>query len=174
MPDTAHTRPTFLAVLSQTRLLWASFIATIVLTISFGIVIYLGDFGIIDEMYIADDIRAHIDAMLPAQRVLHAWMTGTLDVAYPFAYGAFFIGVAVRFLGRLGPWFALPGILVIPADLTEGFAQIMLLTGHDGFMALKVVATQIKLTLFLSGLLITIVGLLFGVWNKIRRRSGTA
>ena len=149
-----------LTYLSQTKTLWMTFWLTMVLTAAFGVVMYVGQFVIIDEMYIAEDIRAHIEAMTPRQRIIHAWMTGTLDVAYPLAYGAFFIGIAIKYFRRFGLWLALPSILVIPTDLIEGFAQIMLLTGHDSFMGLKLIATPAKLVFFLLGLCITIVGLL--------------
>jgi hypothetical protein len=56
--------------------------------------------------------------------------------------------------------------LVIPADLLEGGAQIMLLTGHEGFMPLKLIMTPTKLLLFGSGLVITLAGLL----NLLRNR----
>lgn len=146
--------------LSKTRTLWVTFALTLGLTLAFGVVMKIWNFGIIDEMYHAEQIRAHIEAMSPKQRIVHAWMTGTLDVAYPFAYGALFIGVAVKVFGRYGLWLALPSIGVIPADLIEGFSQIMLLTGHENFMAVKLIATPIKLVLWLSGLFIAIAGLI--------------
>jgi len=144
---------------------------TLALTLCFGIVMYVGGFGIIDEMYNVRDIEDHIKAMEPAQRSAHAWLTGTVDVIYPFAYGAFFIGIAIRYFGRFGPLLALPSLLVIPADLTEGYAQVMLLTGHEQFMDLKVMATPIKLVLFLTGLAITLVGL--GLALKGRRNTSS-
>jgi len=128
-------------------------------------------FGIIDEMYVAEDIRMHIKEMTETQRTVHAWMTGTLDVAYPFVYGAFFAGVALRFFGRFGMYLALPSLLCIPADLTEGLAQVMLLTGQEEWMAVKTTATPIKLVLYISGLLITMVGLGVGLKARYRHKS---
>ncbi len=148
-----------LSYLSKTKTLWATFALTLILTLSFGLVMFIWQFGIIDEMYIAEDIREHIEGMTKQQRTVHAWMTGTLDVAYPFAYGAFFIGIALRYFGRFGIYLAIPSLLCIPADLTEGLAQIMLLTGHEGWMTVKLIATPIKLALFITGLLITLAGL---------------
>lgn len=162
-----------LDVLSRTKTLWATFLLTIVLTIIFGIVMHVGQFGIIDEMFVAEDIRAHIDAMTPRQRTIHAWLTGTVDVIYPFAYGAFFIGVALKYFGRFGIWLALPSFLVIPCDLTEGFAQVMLLTGHDAYMDLKLIATPAKLILYIMGLLITAAGLLLGGKRRLKASSKT-
>lgn len=153
--------------LSNTKVLWASFVLTLILTLGFGVIMYIWQFGIIDEMYIAEDIGAHLQTMTEQQRTVHAWMTGTLDVAYPFAYGAFFIGIALRYFGRFGIYLALPSLLCIPADLTEGLAQVMILTGHEGWMTLKTIATPIKLVLYITGLLITLVGLCLALKSRL-------
>jgi len=157
-----------LTFLAQTKTLWFTFILTVILTIIFGIVMHFGQFVIIDEMFAAKDITAHIDAMSFHQRMVHAWLTGTIDVLYPFAYGAFFIGIAVKEFGRFGFWLALPSILVIPADLVEGLAQVMLLTGQDAFMGLKLIATPIKLVLYIFGLCVTILGLIFAFSKRLK------
>jgi hypothetical protein len=155
-----------LIFLSKSRTLWLTFAATLMLTLVFGVVMHVWKFHIIDEMFNAGQITDHIAAMSPEQRHVHAWLTGTIDVAYPFAYSAFFIGVAVRSFGLNGVLLSIPSVLVIPADLLEGGAQIMLLTGHEGFMPLKLIMTPTKLLLFGSGLVITLAGLL----NLLRNR----
>ena len=159
----------FFSFLAQTKTLYFTFSLTLVLTVIFGIVMHFGQFGIIDEMFIAEDINAHIDAMSLHQRLLHAWLTGTIDVLYPFAYGAFFIGVAVKCFGRFGFWLALPSILVIPADLAEGVSQVMLLIGREGFMDLKLIATPIKLILYLFGLSVTVIGLILALVGRVKK-----
>ena len=126
---------------------------------------------IIDEMFDPAQISHHIEFMTPTQRCVHAWLTGTVDVAYPFAYASFFVGIAIRFFGRIGPWLAIPSFLVIPTDLLEGFAQIMLLNGYDSYLQLKVVVTPIKLVLFLTGLVVTIAGLLRGLRRRLQARK---
>lgn len=78
---------------------------------------YFGQFGIIDGMQSAEEISDHINAMSPDQRLMHACLTGTIDVIYPFVYSAFFIGIAIKYFGRLGIWLAVPSILVVPVDL---------------------------------------------------------
>lgn len=138
-------------------MLWVSFIATLILTLCFGLIMHIWEFGIIDEMYKAEQITRHIDAMTDRQKSVHAIMTASLDVLYPLSYGAFFIGVALRYGGRFGLWLAAPSLLCIPADLLEGLSQVMLLTGHGHYMGLKLFATPMKLALFVSGLLITII-----------------
>lgn len=152
-----------LAILSEflTRptVLWINFLVTLALTAVFGIVMYVWGFEIIDEMYVADEILAHIAEMTALQKSVHIWLTATVDVIYPFTYGAFFIGIALKAFRRAGVWFALPSILVIPVDLFEGFAQVMLLNGNDVWIGAKTVATPTKLALFFSGVLITLAGL---------------
>lgn len=154
--------------LSQTRTIWITFILTLVLTATFGGVMKIWQFGIIDEMYTKDVILNHIRNMTSEQRTVHAWMTGTLDVVYPFAYGAFFIGVTVKFFKQFGLWLALPAMLVIPVDLVEGYSQIMLLTGHEDFVTLKQIVTPIKLVLYFSAMGIAAIGLMKG-WRHGRR-----
>lgn len=156
--------------LTNSKTLWISFGLTLLMTIAFGVVMAVYDFSVIDEMSVAAEIREHIAAMTVQQRNIHAWMTGTLDVAYPLAYSTFFMGVALRFFKGFRYWLALPSLIVVPFDLTEGFAQIMLLTGSEGFMDLKVVATQGKLALFIAGLCITLCGLLLGLKRYLSKR----
>ena len=55
--------------------------------------------------------------------------------------------------------FALPSLAVIPVDLTEGLVQVLLLTSDAGVVGLKEIVTPLKLVLYISGLLISLVGL---------------
>lgn len=160
-----------LTYLSRPKTLWILFFATLVMTLAFGLVMYIWEFGIIDEMYNAEHIRAHIEAMTPKQRKVHAWMTATLDVAYPFAYGGFFIGVALKAFKRAGLWLALPAMLVIPADLIEGVSQVFLLTGHEGFMPVKLIATPTKLILYITALMIAVIGLIKLATRRFRQQA---
>ena len=152
--------------LTKTKTLWTLFWLTIAMTIMFGVVMRIWGLGIIDEMFHGEEILAHIAAMSPTQRLVHAWMTATLDVAYPFAYGGLFIGIALKNFDKLGPWLALPSLAVIPVDLTEGFVQVLLLNGHDGVVWLKEIVTPLKLVLYISGLVISLVGLGRGILRR--------
>ena len=154
---------------TNTRTLWTFFIASTVLTISFGIVMQVWQFQIIDEIYEPSEVKAHIAALTQTQKMVHAWVTATLDVAYPFAYGGLFIGMSLRFFDRIGFWLALPSALVILVDLAEGVVQVLLLTGGgDDLLAYKQILTPLKLLLLLPGLFATIVG---GVLAVRQRRS---
>lgn len=119
-------------------------------------------FFIIDEMYTAPDILAHVSAMTPLQRHVHMWMTATLDALYPFTYGAFLIGMANKaFPAKAAFWLSLPAVFCISVDLIEGYAQVMLLIGgHDEYVELKTVVTPLplKLILFCTSLVVSLVG----------------
>ncbi len=157
-----------LKFLTTNKALWTTFIATILMTLMFGIIMRVWDFGIIDEMSDPEEIKAHIANMSATQRSVHAVMTATLDVAYPLAYGGFFIGVALRFFGKLGPWLAIPSFLVIPVDLMEGVTQVMALTGNESLLWLKAILTPTKLALYFAGLAVALNGLGIGLKRRMR------
>ena len=127
------------------------------MTLAFAAVMAIWDFTIIDEMWDGEQITAHIAAMSETQRQVHAVMTGTLDVAYPLAYGTWQAGMAARFLGNPGRWIALLSIACVPVDLIEGASQIALLMGKAEFLNIKLIATPIKLALFTPGLFLALV-----------------
>ena len=137
-------------------------------TIAFGVVMAVWDFTIIDEMYDPDKIRAHIAEMSEVQRQAHAWMTATLDVAYPLTYGALFVGMALR---AFKPVFALPALLVIPTDLTEGFVQVQAMLGNGSLIWLKAYVTPAKLILFTLAILIVLAALVVEVRARAKAQS---
>ena len=141
------------------------------MTTAFGVIMHIWQFTIIDEISNPDQIKVHIDAMTSTQRHVHAWMTATLDIVYPFTYGAFFIGMAVRHFGALGPWLALPGAAVIPIDLIEGAIQVMLLTGNETVIGFKAIVTPLKLGLFITAMLIALAGLGCAAFRLVRKNS---
>ena len=155
--------------LAGTRALWFSFIATIVCTFAFQVI--AGHYGLVllDTLSDPDESRAAIAAMTGSQRALHAWITGTLDVAYPAVYGALFVGSAYRFYPKIGRFLAAPTLLLVPVDLIEGLVQILGLTGTVDWLDAKAILTPGKILLFYFGLLTTVSG--WGVWVVGRFRS---
>ena len=137
---------------------WLTFWLTIAQTLGFAVIQLWWQFGIIDEMFVADEILDHIAAMTPTQKRMHLWTTATLDVAYPFTYGSFFGGMALRAFPNSGWILAIPSILCIPVDLMEGYTQVMLLSGHDEYVTWKTLLTPMKFVLFGIGLIVAIVG----------------
>ncbi len=168
MPEYGSANNRIRNFLTRDTTLWSSFIATVVMTVGFVTIMRIWDFEIIDEMWNRQAIIDHVRNMTATQRAVHAWTTGTLDVAYPIAYSILFIGVALRFFPRVGPWLALPSILVAPVDLIEGFSQVMILNGDFSFLPLKGWATPIKLVLFLMGLGVAIFALIIGALRRLR------
>lgn len=126
----------------------------------FGLIMHIWEFVIIDELYNASVILSHIGQLTPYQIRVHIWMTATLDVAYPFAYGFLFIGVALRAFKKYQAWLIMPSIVVIPIDLLEGIVQVFLLLGHEEIVVLKTILTPLKLIFFSCGCFIFILGLL--------------
>lgn len=144
--------------LSETRMLWISFIATVLLTIIFQILVNQFGLVLLDALSDSTEVRIAISTMSEQQRQIHAWMTGTLDIAYPMAYGALFIGSAYKFFPSKGFLLAVPAILCIPVDLIEGVVQILALMGLVDWTQLKEFLTPLKNLLFVAGALLTISG----------------
>ena len=146
------------ARLTETSVLWFSFVATVLITIAFQVVIVVWDLVLLDGIADPEQARAAIAGMSEYQRNVHAWLTGTLDVVYPIAYGALFIGSAYRFFPRLGWLLAIPTFVLVPVDLVEGVVQVLALTEVADWVSSKAILTSLKQILFLAGFLITVCG----------------
>ena len=103
------------------------------------------------------------------QRIVHAWITATLDVVYPLAYGALFIGSALKFYNKFGWLIASPFFVLVPMDILEGIIQVLALTGTVDMMDAKAVLTPVKSILFLFGLSTTIIGFIL---DRYRAKCG--
>lgn len=144
--------------LREGRGLLAALVATVVLTALFPVV--AGHFGLtlLDAVADPTEARALIEGLTSEQRQAHAWITGTLDVAYPLAYGALFLGAMLRFFPRRGPLLAIPVLIGVPADLLEGLVQILALTGQADWLAAKAVLTPVKGGAFVYGAVMALLG----------------
>ena len=140
-------------ILTRPTTLWLLFALFIVETAGFGAIMAIWEFQIIDEMSDPAAIRDHIAAMSETQKTAHAWMTATLDVAYPLTYGALLAGLALQ---RFHPVLATPAILVIPVDLAEGYVQVTALMGNEAQLWLKAYLTPAKLALFIVAIFIAL------------------
>lgn len=148
--------------LSQNRVLWASFIATILLTAAFQIAVGIWDLTLIDAISDPEKTRLAIAAMSSDQNIIHAWITATLDVAYPLVYGALFIGSGYKFYGKWGWIIALPVYILVPTDFLEGIVQVLALTNVTDWIDAKAVLTPLKTILFLVGIATTVIG--WAIW----------
>ena len=148
----------FVENLTKTRVLWFSFVGTLVCMVAFQVIV--GQYGLIllDRISDPEQSRAAIASMSESQRSLHAWVTGTLDVAYPAVYGTLFIGSAFTFFPKIGKFLAAPTLLLVPIDLIEGVVQILGLTGAADWLGAKAILTPTKLLLAYFGILMTVSG----------------
>lgn len=155
-------------VLADRRSLWIAFISTILMTIAFQVTASIWGITFIDAMSDPAVVRQAISDMTPDQRVVHAWITATLDVAYPLAYGALFVGSAYAFYERLGRYIAIPLLVVVPTDLLEGVVQVLALTNSADLIDAKAVLTPLKTALFLLGIVTTVFGWMIWVVGRLR------
>jgi len=153
---------------SGTKPLWILFVVTILLTASFVAVAPMWDLRLLDAISDPDEVRNVLAGMSGAQRTAHAWITATLDVAYPLAYGTFFGAVALHFFPRQD-WLALPALLVIPVDLVEGVVQVFALLDITDWVDAKALLTPLKMWLFYAALAVAVAG--WALW-LYRRATG--
>ena len=144
--------------LKERRVLLVALVATLVLTALFPVV--AGHFGLtlLDAVADPTEARALIEGLNSEQRQAHAWITGTLDVAYPLAYGALFLGATLRFFPRKGALLAIPILIGVPADFLEGLVQLLALTGQVDWLAAKAVLTPVKGGAFVYGAVMALLG----------------
>ena len=155
-------------LLTRTATLWCLCIATVLLSLSFAPVAAQFDLVLLDGISSPAIARETLASLSTEQRVAHAWITSTMDVAYPLVYGPLFAGIALRFFPNRR-WLALPGILVIPIDLFEGLVQVLVLLNVADWLDVKAVVTPLKLMLFACGLVTTLAA-----WSLWLYRRGTS
>ncbi len=154
-------------MLARSSAIWISGFLFLALTVAFAAVIRLYDLHIIDEIADPSAVMAVVSSMTPGHRTAHFYMTLILDMPYPLAYGAFFAGLALRFFGRAGVWFALPAFVCIPADLIENTVQLLVLAGHENWLWLKALMTPLKLATFIAASLIGIAALTIALKRRL-------
>ena len=152
----------------KTSTLWLLFVLTLLMTISFSILSNWLGISFVDGIADPEQVRQAIQNMTADQQRAHAWITATLDVAYPFAYGLLFAGASSKFFPRKGKYIAPFALFAVPVDLLEGVIQILALTGSADFLNAKAVVTPVKTVCFLYGLVATLAGavLFAGRWAR--------
>lgn len=159
--------------ISETRALWLAFGATILVTLCFPVVGSIWAMSFIDAISDPAAVREAIAALTSEQRVVHVWVTATLDVAYPLAYGALFIGAAYRFLPKIGRYLGWAFIALVAVDLMEGVVQVLALTDLADLVDAKAILTPVKTALFLMGVVTTVLG--WTIWlNRGRKQDAAA
>lgn len=151
--------------------LWFLFAATLAITASFPFVSEYWQLTLLDGISSPPDARAVVAEMTSQQKSAHAWITATLDVAYPIAYGGLFAGTALRFFGRSGRYAAIPAFAVVPTDLAEGVVQVLALTDTVDWLGAKALLTPLKMLLFFSGMGVTVAA--WGTWAYRRATAAS-
>lgn len=143
--------------LQRTRSIWV--FATAYVLAALGFVVWAPFVGgqPLDQISATDQVHTLIREMTQSERHAHVWMTATLDMVFPFIYGALYCGVALRFFGRAGPVAVAIVVGVVALDLLENTAQLFALGGRDLLLPLKSVATPIKNVLSVVILGVTIL-----------------
>lgn len=158
----------FVENLTKTRVLWFSFVGTLVCMVALQVIVEQYGLILLDRISDPEQSRAAIASMSESQRSLHAWVTGTLDVAYPAVYGALFTGSAYKFFPKIGKLLAAPTLLLVPIDLIEGVVQILGLTGAADWLGAKTILTPMKFLLAYFGILMTVSGWLAWVVSRFK------
>jgi len=146
------------AYLGSSRFLILLLALAIVVGVAFGV--FGGHLGgpLLDMLSEASANEVRLAAMTADQRSTHLWITLTLDVIYPFAYGGGLANLAARFVTRHKLMVAAPGLLLILVDLIENALIVMMLNGDTGVIAAKALVTQFKWWLF-GGCSLLVMGL---------------
>jgi hypothetical protein len=160
-----------LAYLGSGRFLILLLALAIVVGVAFGV--FGGHLGgpLLDMLSDPSANEARLAAMTADQRSTHMWITLTLDVIYPFAYGGGLANLAARFADRNKLLFAGPGLLLILVDLIENALIVAMLGGDTAVIHAKALVTLIKWWLF-GGCSLLVMGL--AAWAAIRHYTRDA
>lgn len=160
-----------IAFLKRTPVIWALFVAQLLIGLGFGL--FSGAVGgtLLDTITQGDQARSLVASLTEAQRFAHFWVTVLLDTAYPLAYGGFFAAMALRFFGKFGRLAALPALATIIVDLTENTVQALALSGAADVLDAKDWLTPLKFGLFFFAAAIALVALVIAVVNLFRKRQ---
>jgi len=155
--------------LKKTRTLWILFfVAVPLIFLSKWSQSYWG-LALLDGISDPDTARALLRELTPQQNQGHLWFTTTLDVILPFAAAGLFASAALNFFGKYGLYLALPPLLSVPLDLTEGIIQVLALTNTADFLAIKAYTTPIKTLGYEIGFLLSLVGL--SIWLLLKLKD---
>ena len=159
--------------LSQTKVLWVTFILTVLVSVAFVLLAPRVNGHFLDEANTGVLALAWLDALSIEQKDVHFWVTALLDTLYPLVYGGFFAGMVARLAGAMRGWAVLPGLIGVGCDFAENVTQLLALSGNPNWLFLKDVLTPVKMGgIGISLLLIVMLGVLALVRRNSARSSG--
>ena len=139
-------------VLKNKRFQFGCLILSIVCIGAFLFVGYRFEINYLDQEYLDQRVLFILENMSTLQASIHSWVTMTLDIIFPLAYGFLFFGILLSNLEGQWKFLAILPLILIAADLTEGIFQIQLLKAETTEMmtiSYKNKITLIKYFLFL-------------------------
>ncbi len=146
--------------LTKTSTLWVLFIAFVALMHGGDLMEAHWNLELLDGISNPADARALLAGMTPDQKSAHLWFTTTLDVLLPITAVGLFVGMALVSFPKYGKYLAIPPLLALPLDYTEGVVQVLVLTETADVLAVKAFTTPIKSSCYLFGFSMSIVGVL--------------
>lgn len=163
---------TLLRWLTSVPAIIASFVLMVLIGLSFAPVQALIDGKLLDMIATGDAARVRLEEMSAVQKAAHFWATILNDTAYPIAYGAFFAGLAGRFVpARFRELAMLPALATAIVDLCENTVQALALSGSADLLGLKDVLTPLKFGLFVFSALLALGLSLLALVCWIMRRA---
>ncbi len=156
------------SLIIKTNVLWISFGATLLLTLLFPLAAAYWDLTFMDDFASPAKVRELLEQMSRQQKIVHLWITATLDVAYPFAYGSLLAGAALRCFRKYGIYLALPAFFTALVDLIEGVVQVMALTETADLLGLKAYITPLKFGMFTIAVTIAFAGWIKWLFLKLK------
>jgi len=155
-------------LLSKPAMLWILFVVMLLTGASFGFVSSHWEITLLDSLTRPDVIARELKAYSPGQKEVHIWVTLTLDVIYPLAYGGFFAGLALLAFPKVGLWLAVPAGLTILTDLIEGVVQVLLLSSNDtALIPIKSALTSLKFTFLFVAAFIALIAIGTLVYKRV-------
>ena len=139
-------------VLKKKRFQFGCLILSFVCICGFLFIGYRFGINYLDQEYLDQRVFFILENMSALQASIHLWVTMTLDVVFPLAYGFLFFGILLNNLEGQWRFLAVLPLILIAADLTEGIFQIQLLKAETTEMMIvsyKNKITLIKYFLFL-------------------------
>lgn len=158
----------FLNWLSQTKVLWVTFVLTVLVTIAFVVLAPQVNGQFIDAASSETAALALLNDLSTQQKGVHFWVTALLDTLYPLVYGGFFAGMVARLAGAHRSWAVWPGLIGVDCDFAENVTQMLALSGNTNWLFLKDVLTPMKMGGIAISMLLIVV---FGVLALVRRKS---
>lgn len=160
-----------MSLITRTPVLWALFVLMVLCIFAFQHFTPAVGGQFLDMLDQPAAIREAFDAMTPAQKSVHFWVTVLVDTAFPLAFGLLFAGLAWRFFGEWGVPAAIPGFAVLIVDLTENTIQALALSGTADALDAKAWVTPLKMGLFYIAALIALVALGIAVFRLVTKKK---